>query len=65
MSDEDAEDTADSLDIKPPQATVLHHHHHKSSSRSGGSKRDKHSDSRREHVSSFLIESLIYRLVLW
>ncbi|XP_049778993.1 cyclin-dependent kinase 11B isoform X5 [Schistocerca cancellata] len=52
MSEEEADDTADSLDIKPPQAAILHHHHHKSSSRSGGStKRDKHSESgRRDHV---------------
>ncbi|XP_075211937.1 cyclin-dependent kinase 11B-like isoform X2 [Lycorma delicatula] len=40
------EDTADSLEIKPPQAHV-----HKSSS-SHGSRRDKHSSSRRSHVSS-------------
>ena len=54
MSDEeDADDTADSLDIKPPQASVIHHHK-TSSSRSGSNKRDKHSDresGRREHVS--------------
>ncbi|XP_049807926.1 cyclin-dependent kinase 11B [Schistocerca nitens] len=52
MSEEEADDTADSLDIKPPQAAILHHHHHKSSSRSGGStKRDKHSESgRRDRV---------------
>lgn len=39
------EDTADSLEIKPPQAHV-----HKSSS-AHGSRRDKHSSSRRSHVS--------------
>ncbi|XP_023723749.1 cyclin-dependent kinase 11B isoform X3 [Cryptotermes secundus] len=50
--EEDADDTADSLDIKPPQASVIHHHK-SSSSRSGSSKRDKHSDrdsGRREHI---------------
>ncbi|XP_020293847.1 cyclin-dependent kinase 11B isoform X1 [Pseudomyrmex gracilis] len=43
FSEEEGGDTADSLDIKPPQAVV---HHHKSSSR----RRDKHGDrrSRRE-----------------
>jgi hypothetical protein len=51
--EEDADDTADSLDIKPPQASVIHHHK-TSSSRSSSNKRDKHSDretGRREHVS--------------
>lgn len=50
--EEDADDTADSLDIKPPQASVIHHRK-SSSSRSNSSKRDKHSDrdsGRREHI---------------
>ncbi|XP_069678862.1 cyclin-dependent kinase 11B-like isoform X2 [Periplaneta americana] len=50
--EEDADDTADSLDIKPPQASVVHHHK-TSSSRSSSNKRDKHSDrdnNRREHI---------------
>ncbi|GLH08610.1 Serine/threonine-protein kinase grp [Gryllus bimaculatus] len=59
ISDEDAEDTADSLDIKPPQATVLHHH--KSSRSSSGSKREKHSErsssGRREHIHGSKSES--------
>ncbi|PSN37759.1 hypothetical protein C0J52_13190 [Blattella germanica] len=50
--EEDADDTADSLDIKPPQASVVHHHK-TSSSRSSSNKRDKHSErdsGRREHM---------------
>lgn len=59
--EEDADDTADSLDIKPPQASVIHHHK-PSSSRSSSSKRDKHSErdsGRREHVSSFISNATI------
>ncbi|XP_066997809.2 cyclin-dependent kinase 11B isoform X2 [Anabrus simplex] len=59
ISEEEADDTADSLDIKPPQAAIIHHH--KSSSRNVGSKRDKHLDressSRREHVHTSKSES--------
>nr|CAD7425118.1 unnamed protein product [Timema monikensis] len=50
--DQEAEDTADSLDIKPPQAAVAHHH--KSSSRIKRD-RDKHLERdqlRREHAHS-------------
>lgn len=65
MSEEDADDTADSLDIKPPQASVIHHHK-SSSSRSSSNKRDKHADresGRREHVSISNDGIIVERLV--
>lgn len=44
LSEDEADDTADSLDIKPPQATVLHR-------KNSRHKKDKYSLERRVHVS--------------